>query len=225
MRVAVIVFPGSNCDTDAAHAWELVTHGPADLVWHEETDLHGADAVILPGGFAHGDYLRCGALCRFSPAMRAVTAAAGRGMPVLGICNGFQILCEAGLLPGALTRNRGLAFRCETVTVRVENTDTPWTRGCRPGQALHLPIAHGEGAYWLPEDELATLKARGGVVFRYAADQNPNGSVDDIAGVCNAARNVVGLMPHPERACEAMLGGEDGAFILRSVLREVAAHA
>ena len=220
MQAAVIVFPGSNCDADAAHAWERVTGGPAELVWHEQADLAGAEAVILPGGFAHGDYLRCGALCRFSPAMQAVAAAAERGMPVLGICNGFQILCEAGLLPGALTRNRNLTFRCETVSVRVENTDTAWTRACRPGQALRLPIAHGEGAYWLPEEELAALKSRGQVVFRYAAD-NPNGSVDDVAGVCNPAGNVVGLMPHPERACEALLGCEDGTFILRSALAAV----
>ena len=220
LRAAVIVFPGSNCDRDAALAWEHVTGGPADLVWHEETDLGAAEAVILPGGFAHGDYLRCGALCRFSPVMAAVVAGAQRGLPVLGICNGFQILCEAGLLPGALGRNAGLTFRCETVSVRVESAETAWTAGCRPGQVLRLPIAHGEGRYWLPPAELDALRARGGVVLRYAGPEgNPNGSLDDIAGICNARGNVVGLMPHPERACESLLGGQDGAVLLRSVLR------
>ncbi len=218
MRVAVIVFPGSNCDRDAAHAWEQATGAPAQLVWHQEADLGGADAIILPGGFAYGDYLRCGALCRFSPAMRAVVVAAGRGIPVLGICNGFQVLCEAGLLPGALMRNRDLHFRCETVGVRVENAGTAWTGACRPGQRLRLPIAHGEGNYWLPPDELAALASRDGVAFRYC-EGNPNGSVDDVAGVVGPGGNVVGLMPHPERAAEAILGSEDGACILRSALR------
>jgi len=219
LRAAVIVFPGSNCDTDAAAAWERATGGRADLVWHEARSLGAAEAVILPGGFAHGDYLRCGALCRFSPIMAAVAAAAAEGLPVLGICNGFQILCEAGLLPGALARNAGLSFRCETVSLRVENAATAWTAGCRPGQVLRLPIAHGEGRYWLPPAELAELQERGGVVLRYAAPEgNPNGSLDDIAGICSPGGNVVGLMPHPERAVEALLGGEDGAAILRSVL-------
>lgn len=225
MRAAVIVFPGSNCDCDAALAWEQVTGSPAERIWHETADLSGAEAVILPGGFAHGDYLRCGALCRFSPAMRAVVAAAERGLPVLGICNGFQILCEAGLLPGGLGRNRNLAFRCEGVHLRVENAGTAWTAACRVGEVLSLPIAHGEGAYWLPPEELTALQARGGVVFRYCDaggriqdGANPNGSVDGIAGISNTAGNVVGLMPHPERAVEALLGGTDGARILRSVL-------
>jgi len=232
MRAAVIVFPGSNCDADAALAWEQVTGGTAERIWHETSDLAGAEAIILPGGFAYGDYLRCGALCRFSPAMRAVVAAAGRGLPVLGICNGFQILCEAGLLPGALGRNRSLSFRCETVRVRVENAATAWTGACREGEVLELPIAHGEGCYWLPEEELDALRARGGVAFRYCdaagrADPgaNPNGSVDNIAGICNAQGNVVGLMPHPERAAEALLGGTDGAAILRSALRLARAGA
>ena len=225
MRAAVIVFPGSNCDADAAWAWEQSTGGLADRVWHEAADLGGADVVILPGGFAHGDYLRCGALCRFSPAMRAVVAAAGRGLPVLGICNGFQILCESGLLPGVLGRNRNLRFVCGGVTVRVDNPRTAWTGACAMGQLLHLPIAHGEGRYWLPPEELAALTARDGVVFRYcdasgdATDvANPNGSLDQIAGVCNPAGNVVGLMPHPERASEALIGGTDGRMLFRSVL-------
>ena len=225
MRLAVIVFPGSNCDRDAAYAWEQVTGHAATLVWHQDADLGGADAILLPGGFAYGDYLRCGALCRFSPVMRAVVAAARRGQPVLGICNGFQILCEAGLLPGALMRNRDLHFRCETVGVRVDNARTAWTGACAPRQRLRLPIAHGEGSYWLPESELAALRARGGVAFRYCdaagaatPEANPNGSVDNIAGVVDAAGNVVGLMPHPERAAEAILGSEDGAGILRSAL-------
>ncbi len=226
MRAAVIVFPGSNCDVDAALAWEQTTGGTAERIWHETADLSGAEAIILPGGFAHGDYLRCGALCRFSPAMRAVVAAASRGVPVLGICNGFQILCESGLLPGALGRNQGLTFRCETVRIRVENTGTAWTGACRPGEVLSLPIAHGDGCYWLPAEELDALRVRGGVVFRYCdaggrtgTGANPNGSADDIAGICNPAGNVVGLMPHPERAAEALLGGTDGAAILRSALR------
>ncbi len=233
MRAAVIVFPGSNCDADAAWAWEQATGGAVELLWHETADLGGADVVILPGGFAHGDYLRCGALCRFSPAMRAVVAAAGRGLPVLGICNGFQILCESGLLPGVLGRNRDLRFICGGVTVRVDNPRTAWTGACTAGQRLRLPIAHGEGRYWLPPDELAALAARGGAVLRYcdaagdAVDAaNPNGSLDQIAGVCNPEGNVVGLMPHPERAVEALLGGTDGRFLLRSALRwSASAHA
>ncbi len=226
MRAAVIVFPGSNCDEDAAAAWRLATGGEAALVWHESTDLGGADAIILPGGFAHGDYLRCGAMCRFSPAMRAVAAAARAGRPVLGICNGFQILCEAGLLPGALARNAGLDFRCETVSVRVE-APSAWTVACGPGAVLRLPIAHGDGRYWLPPEEREALIARDGVVLRYvpAGAGNPNGSVDDIAGVCNPGRNVVGLMPHPERAAERLLGGEDGIGILRSALAWAAGAA
>lgn len=226
MRAAVIVFPGSNCDADAAWAWEQATGGPAQRIWHETADLGGADVVILPGGFAHGDYLRCGALCRFSPAMRAVVAAADRGLPVLGICNGFQILCESGLLPGVLGRNRDLRFVCRTVHVRVDNPVTAWTSACMAGQVLRLPIAHGEGRYWLPPTDLAALRQRGGAVLRYGdaagdatAAADPNGSLDHIAGVCNPAGNVVGLMPHPERAVEALLGGTDGRALLRSALQ------
>lgn len=224
MKVAVVVFPGSNCDRDAAWAWEQVVGGPATLVWHDQGDLAGAEAVIIPGGFAYGDYLRAGALCRFAPVMRAVQDAAAQGMPVLGICNGFQILCEAALLPGALDRNAGLAFICDQVFVRVENCATAWTGQLQPGQVLSLPIAHAQGRYWLPEPERQALVAGGGVVFRYSdahgvvGQVNPNGSLDSIAGVCNKSGNVVGMMPHPERASEALLGSVDGREILRSAL-------
>jgi phosphoribosylformylglycinamidine synthase I len=226
MRVAVITFPGSNCDADALHAAGAVLGAEALPVWHKDAALpERLDAVILPGGFAHGDYLRTGAIARFSPVMRAVEAFARRGGPVLGICNGFQILCEAGLLPGALLRNAGLSFVCDDVLVKVERTDTVWTRAARPGQRLRLPIKHGEGSYFADPATLERLEAEGQVVFRYVDERgeptpaaNPNGSVANVAGVCNAGRNVVGLMPHPENACEALLGGEDGRFVLGSLL-------
>jgi phosphoribosylformylglycinamidine synthase I len=205
-RCAVVIFPGSNCDRDTLWAW-----GEGAIpVWHEQPRLPAVDAVILPGGFAHGDYLRAGALARFSPVMADVRRAAEAGLPVLGICNGFQVLCEAGLLPGALGRNAGLTFRCETVTVEVVDPDTAWTRGLPRGTRLRIPIAHGEGRYWTPDP--AAVR----VVFRYAGD-NPNGSLDAIAGVSNAAGNVVGLMPHPERAACERLGGVDGRRILGAV--------
>jgi phosphoribosylformylglycinamidine synthase I len=203
-RCAVIVFPGSNCDQDTL--WALGDDAVA--LWHQEPRLPpDTAAVILPGGFAHGDYLRAGALARFSPVMADVRRAADAGMPVLGICNGFQILCEAGLLPGALARNAGIAFRCQTVTVEVADADTAWTGGLRRGERLRLPIAHGEGRYWAPD--LAGVR----VAFRYAGE-NPNGSAGGIAGVSNRAGNVVGLMPHPERAASPLLGGTDGLRIL-----------
>jgi phosphoribosylformylglycinamidine synthase I len=211
MNCAVVVFPGSNCDRDAAHAWEHVTGGRARLLWHQETDLGDAEAVIVPGGFSYGDYLRAGALARLSPVMRAVGEAAGRGLPVLGVCNGFQVLCESGLLPGALAPNAGRSFRCEVVTLAVEDADTAWTRGLTPGETLRLPIAHGEGRYCI--DPARPPR----VVLRYAGP-NPNGSDEAVAGIANAAGNVVGLMPHPERACEPILGGEDGARLLKAVL-------
>jgi phosphoribosylformylglycinamidine synthase subunit PurQ / glutaminase len=229
MTFAIVVFPGSNCDHDAYHAAKHVVGQAARFVWHKETDLGGADAVILPGGFSHGDYLRTGAIARFSPVMSAVTEFAARGGPVLGICNGFQILLEAGLLPGAMLRNRGLKFRCEHVHVRVEQTDTAFTWACRPGQVLRIPIAHGEGNYFTPPEELRKLEAGRQVVFRYSdasgtvADAvNPNGSVAGIAGICNVRRNVVGLMPHPERACEAALGSGDGRVMFESVIAALA---
>jgi phosphoribosylformylglycinamidine synthase len=229
MRFAVIVFPGSNCDHDAYHATKEVLGQEAEFVWHKETELRGADAVILPGGFSHGDYLRTGAIARFSPVMDAVREFASAGRPVLGICNGFQILLEAGLLPGAMLRNRELKFLCEHVYVRVEHTDTPFTMSCRPKQVLRLPIAHGEGNYFTTPDDLRKLEQNRQIVFRYvnaageALDEaNPNGSIDSIAGLCNETRNVIGLMPHPERACELSLGSDDGLVMLESVIK---AHA
>jgi phosphoribosylformylglycinamidine synthase len=232
MRFAVVVFPGSNCDEDAYHAARNVLGEQAEYVWHKETDLKGADVVILPGGFAHGDYLRTGAMARFSPIMRSVETFAENGGPVLGICNGFQVLLEAGLLPGAMLRNRDLKFRCEQVYLRVEETDTPFTGACRKGQVLRLPIAHGEGNYFADPDVIARLESDRQIIFRYtnAAGEvvdaaNPNGSAAAIAGLCNKARNVVGLMPHPERACESILGGADGLVVFESVVQWVKSAA
>jgi phosphoribosylformylglycinamidine synthase I len=229
MKFAVVVFPGSNSDHDAWYAASQVLGEQAELVWHKHTDLGGADAVILPGGFAHGDYLRTGAIARFSPIMAAVSRFAERGGPVLGICNGFQVLLEAGLLPGAMVRNKGIKFVSRLVHVRVEQIDTPFTAACAPGQLLHLPIAHGEGNYFAAPEVLAELEANRQVVFRYTDaagtpcdEGNPNGSVNHIAGICNRARNVVALMPHPERACEASLGSADGCVVLRSVVESFA---
>jgi len=226
---AVVVFPGSNCDHDAYHAVKHVLGHDARFVWHKDTSLEGADVVVLPGGFSHGDYLRTGAIARFSPVMAAVAAFASAGGPVLGVCNGFQILLECGLLPGAMLRNRDVKFHCEFVGIRVERTDTPFTSLCEVGQVLRVPIAHGEGNYYAPPDVLESLESAGRVVFRYAnafgetTDQaNPNGSLNGIAGICNAARNVVGLMPHPERACEPALGSEDGLMLFKSVVHTLA---
>jgi phosphoribosylformylglycinamidine synthase subunit PurQ / glutaminase len=228
MKFAVVVFPGSNCDHDAYHAVKHVLGQPTEFLWHKDTSVKGADVVILPGGFSYGDYLRTGAVARFSPVMRAVSEFAENGGPVLGICNGFQVLTEAGLLEGALLRNRDIKFRCEHVHVRVEQVDTPFTAGCEPGQVLHLPIAHGEGNYYAPPDVLERLERERQVIFRYSTaagvatdESNPNGSLNGIAGICNAARNVVGLMPHPERACEPALGSTDGLALFESVLRVV----
>jgi phosphoribosylformylglycinamidine synthase len=228
MKFAVIVFPGSNCDHDAYHAAKHVLGQDAEFIWHKEDSLKGADAVILPGGFAHGDYLRTGAIARFSPVMKAVSSFAARGGPVLGICNGFQVLLEAGLLPGAMLRNRSVKFQCEFVHVKVEQTDTPFTAACAPGQVLRIPIAHGEGNYYAEPEIVARLEKNRQVVFRYATAAgevtdaaNPNGSVANIAGLCNDTRNVVGLMPHPERACELAVGSADGLVMFESVLKSV----
>jgi phosphoribosylformylglycinamidine synthase I len=232
MKFAVITFPGSNCDQDAYHAARDVIGEQAEYVWHKDSDLKGADVVVLPGGFAHGDYLRCGAMARFSPIMREVQAFAARGGPVLGICNGFQVLLEAGLLPGAMLRNRSLKFRCEHVHIRVEQTDTPFTVACRTGQVLRIPIAHGEGNYFAEPEAIARLERNRQVVFRYVTREgeatdaaNPNGSAAAIAGLCNEARNVVGLMPHPERACESILGSADGLVIFESVVQSLKSGA
>ena len=228
MKFAVVVFPGSNCDRDAHDAVSRVLGQDAELVWHKESSLGGADAVILPGGFAHGDYLRTGAVARFSPIMAAVKAFADRGGPVLGICNGFQVLLEAGLLPGAMVRNDRIKFVSKMVPVRVEQTDTPFTAACASKQVLMLPIAHGEGNYYAPPDQLDELEANRQVVFRYSnaageigADWNPNGSLNSIAGICNRQRNVVGLMPHPERAAELALGSADGRVVLASAVKAI----
>jgi phosphoribosylformylglycinamidine synthase subunit PurQ / glutaminase len=229
MKFGIVVFPGSNCDEDAFHAAKGVFKQQAEYLWHKDSDLKGVDVVILPGGFAHGDYLRTGAMARFSPIMNEVRAFAERGGPVLGICNGFQILLESGLLPGAMLRNKGLKYRCEHVHVRVEQTDTPFTNGAAAGRVLRIPIGHGEGNYFAPAETLQKLEANRQVILRYTDAQgrldeaaNPNGSVNAIAGICNEQRNVVGMMPHPERACEPLLGGVDGCAVFESVLRWVA---
>jgi phosphoribosylformylglycinamidine synthase I len=229
MKFAIIVFPGSNCDHDAYHAAKHVLGQDAEFIWHKETSLKGADVVVLPGGFSHGDYLRTGAIARFSPVMTSVAQFARDGGPVLGICNGFQILLEAGLLPGAMLRNRDLKFHCEHVFVRVERTDTPFTTGASGNQVLKLPIAHGEGNYYVDPAVVQELEIAGRVVFRYCDEQgrlteesNPNGSVNAIAGICSERRNVVGLMPHPERACEPVLGSGDGLLLFESVVTTLA---
>jgi phosphoribosylformylglycinamidine synthase len=214
-RIGVVQFPGTNCEQDVAWAVKVLGGSP-EMLWHADRSLAGVDAVVLAGGFAHGDYLRTGAIARFSPVMEAVADFAASGGPVVGICNGFQILCEAGLLPGALQKNAGLKFRCETVDLRVETTTTVLTSGAEPGQILRIPINHFEGNYVCDDDTLKAIHEADQVVLRYV--ENPNGSLDDIAGICNEGRNVVGLMPHPERASEAILGSTDGAVLLKSLL-------
>jgi phosphoribosylformylglycinamidine synthase len=220
-RVAVVVFPGTNCEHDVAHALERAGAAPV-LVWHGEERLDGVDAVVLPGGFSYGDYLRAGALARFSPVMSAVGRFAQEGGPVVGICNGFQVLTESGLLPGALVKNRGLRFVCKPVAVRVESAASVLTAGVAPGAELVVPVNHFVGSYVCDDRTLAELRDEGRVVLRYL--DNPNGSLDDIAGVANGAGNVVGLMPHPERACDELLGSADGLPLLRSLVASAAAE-
>ena len=225
MRFAVLVFPGTWSDRDCHYVLHAVLGQEADLVWHREADLSSYDCIVLPGGFSYGDYLRCGAIARFSPAMEAVARHAEAGRPVIGICNGFQILCEAGLLPGALIRNESLQFRCQDVQLRVENVDSSFTRLCEPHQVLRVPISHGEGRYYADEATLDDLEANGRVAFRYCApdgeiteEANPNGSLRNIAGIVNRSGNVLGMMPHPERAGELLVGGDDGLLLWRSVI-------
>lgn len=232
MRIAIVTFPGSNCDYDCYRAVKDVLGVEATYVWHRETDLGGADVVILPGGFSYGDYLRAGAIARFSPIMGAIQRFAAEGGLVLGICNGFQVLCEAGLLPGALIRNRSLKFRSMDVYLRVENASTPFTTRYREGQRLRIPIAHGEGSYIADEATLDRLEAERRVVFRYVDAKgattdaaNPNGSVRNIAGIVNEGGNVLGMMPHPERAVEALLGSTDGLPLFESVIDHLAGAA
>jgi phosphoribosylformylglycinamidine synthase len=228
MKFAVVVFPGSNCDHDAHYAARHVLGQDAELIWHKDTSLRGADVVVLPGGFAHGDYLRTGAIARFSPIMAEVRRFAAAGGPVLGICNGFQVLLEAGILPGAMLRNRSLHFRCEHVLLRVEQTDTPFTLASNRARLLRIPIAHGEGNYYAEPDVVERLERNRQVIFRYVdaagaatPEANPNGSVNNIAGICNEGRNVVGLMPHPERACELAVGSADGLVLFESAVKAV----
>jgi phosphoribosylformylglycinamidine synthase len=216
MKFGVIVFPGSNCDHDAFYAVGTNLGQPVEYIWHDSSTLGAVDAVILPGGFAYGDYLRCGAIAKFSPVMKAVRRFANDGGLVLGVCNGFQILVEAGLLPGALIRNRGLKFICREVRLRVETTDSPFTSAARKGQILRMPIAHGEGCYFADERTLDELEAEDRILFRY--DGNPNGSLRDIAGILSRERNVMGMMPHPERATEPLMGSSDGLTVFRSML-------
>ena len=216
MNFAVLQFPASNCDQDAVHAIRLLGHS-ARFVWHKENSLGDADAVIVPGGFSYGDYLRCGAIARFSPVMQAVKQFADNGGLVLGICNGFQVLCEAGLLPGALLPNDSLRFVCRQVELVVENAETQFTSECRTGERLSIPVKHESGRYFAPAEQLDELEARGGVVLRYAAGQNPNGSAREIAAVVNERGNVMGLMPHPEHAVDPLTGSEDGLRIFASL--------
>lgn len=224
MKFGVVVFPGTWSDADCYHVLDTVFGQEVDYLWHKETSIAGYDCIILPGGFSYGDYLRAGAIARFSPIMVAVQEFAKSGGLVIGICNGFQILCESGLLPGVLIRNNHLQFRCQWVNLRTENTATPYTNLCSPGQVLRVPISHGEGNYFADPATLAEIEAKGRVVFRYCSsagevtpEANPNGSLNNIAGIINEKGNVLGMMPHPERCCEEVVGGTDGAFIWRSI--------
>jgi phosphoribosylformylglycinamidine synthase I len=232
MKFGVVVFPGSNCDHDAYYTLANVMHKPVEFIWHQSQDLAGCDAIVLPGGFAHGDYLRTGAIARFSPVMKSVEKFAKGGGMVFGICNGFQILLEAGLLPGAVMRNSGLRYICRHVHVRIEQTDTPFTNAAKKGQIIRIPIAHNDGNFNVDEATLAELEKNRQVIFRYTsadgsddAAGNPNGSMSNIAGICNRERNVAGLMPHPERAVEAALGSDDGLVVFKSMVEALVGAA
>lgn len=229
MKFGVIVFPGSNCDRDIAMVVRDLLHQPTRMVWHEESDLSDLDVIIIPGGFSYGDYLRCGAIARFSPALQATVKHAESGKLVMGICNGFQVLTEAGLLPGALMRNQDLHFVCDRVPLRVERTDSPWTQNYQPEQVITLPIAHGEGNYYADAETLADLESHNQILFRYCTPTgeispagNPNGSLNNIAGICNRRGNVMGMMPHPERAADSMLGNTEGLSLFKGVLESLA---
>ncbi|MCG9885232.1 MAG: phosphoribosylformylglycinamidine synthase subunit PurQ [Cyanobacteria bacterium] len=233
MKFGIIVFPGSNCDRDMQWVAQGILGQPTRAIWHEETDVADCDVIVIPGGFSYGDYLRCGAIARFSPALRATVEAAQQGRYVIGICNGFQILTESGLLPGALIRNRDLHFICDRVALRVERTDLPWTSGYGAGQVITLPIAHGEGRYFADEDTLKRIEDNHQVVFRYcpapgqAVDswQNPNGSLNDIAGICSDRGNILGMMPHPERAADPAMGNTDGLALFEGLVAQALAIA
>ncbi|MBO8137168.1 MAG: phosphoribosylformylglycinamidine synthase subunit PurQ [Desulfotomaculum sp.] len=225
MKFGVIVFPGSNCDADCLHAVKAVLDQPVEYIWHKSNSVDGFDCIILPGGFSYGDYLRAGAIARFSPVMEAVINYAQKGGWVLGICNGFQVLLEAGLLPGAMRRNNNLQFICQDTYLKVENCSTPFTALCHPGEVLKIPVAHGEGNYYCDEKTLKELKQNNQIVFRYCdemgkvtGEANPNGSINNIAGICNRHGNVLGMMPHPERCAEEILGSSDGAVLFKSIL-------
>lgn len=218
MNFAVLVFPGSNCDIDCYKAVEETIGQPVEYVWHTETDLSKYDCIIVPGGFSYGDYLRTGAIARFAPVMTALVQAAEKGTYIIGICNGFQILLESGLLPGAMLRNNSLKFRCHAAMLQVDNNENPFTKEYNKGELVNIPIAHGEGNYYCDDATLADLQANNQIVFRYEAGNNPNGSVDDIAGICNKAGNVLGMMPHPERAVKELLGSADGKRMFTSIL-------
>jgi phosphoribosylformylglycinamidine synthase len=232
MNIGIIVFPGSNCDRDVAWVVQELLQQPTRMIWHTETDLSDLDLVVIPGGFSYGDYLRCGAIARFSPAMQATCHYAEQGGWVLGICNGFQVLTEVGLLPGALVKNRDLAFICDRVPIRVETTHLPWTQTYQPGEVITLPIAHGEGSYYASPDTLQDLLTNRQILFRYCSNSgditdasNPNGSLQNIAGICNYQGNVLGMMPHPERASDPVLGNTDGIRLFQGICQAVSQNA
>jgi phosphoribosylformylglycinamidine synthase subunit PurQ / glutaminase len=231
MKFGIIVFPGSNCDHDSYHAAITSTGQQATMLWHDSHNLENCDAIVVPGGFAYGDYLRTGAIARFAPIMQQVSKFAAADGHVIGICNGFQILCEAGLLPGALMRNAGLKYVCKFVNIRVDNADTPFTSACKPGEILRIPIGHMEGNYYCDAQTLQSLQKQNRIIFRYStsdgkitADANPNGSLDNIAGICNEGRNVLGMMPHPDRSSDPLLGSSDGAKIFKSMAMATVGH-